>query len=229
MILAIDTSTDEAGVALLDGGSLRAECNWLARDNHSRQLTRVMRMMLDIQETPVSTISAVAVAVGPGSFNGLRVGVSAAKGIVTALRVPLIGVSTLDIIGFQASVQGATVWALIPAGRGEMFRAAYDGVGETWRRISPYGRLAVAQAAAEWSEDILLAGPAARLLVDQLGREGRTASLQEPAKRMRRAGYLAELGRRGLAAGEAGSVGEVQPMYLRRSSAEEKREARSDD
>jgi tRNA threonylcarbamoyladenosine biosynthesis protein TsaB len=225
MILAIDTSTDQASVALTEETSVQAECSWIAGRNHSRQLTRVIRHVLVLRGAEVASISAVVVARGPGSFSGVRVGIAEAKGIAMALQVPLVGISTLDVLAFQASPCGLDLWAILPAGRNEVNLAHYVGGGADWRRVSDYLLLPVEEAARAVGGRAILTGPGAQLVADYVAQFGPRPTVQNAAGSLRRAGYLAELGRRYLEAGGRDQLDDLEPLYLRRSAAEEKRAA----
>lgn len=227
MILAIDTSTDQASVALTDGAIPVAEWSWLAKGNHSHHLTQIIRQLLDVAGAPVTSVTAVVVATGPGSFNSIRVGMSEAKGVALALAVPLVGISTLDVIAHQASAISPDVWAIVPAGRGQVSLAHYTGGLPEWRRVSDYRTVTIEDAAWMVEGAGLLAGCGA----DEVGRmvqeRGQPVWLEPAGWRMRRAVFLAELGRRYLEAGGGDQLDSLAPLYLRRSSAEEKRIARA--
>jgi tRNA threonylcarbamoyladenosine biosynthesis protein TsaB len=123
VILALDTSNEQASVALAAVGQVQAEYSWLAQRNHSRQLTAAIRHLLRLLDLSPSRLSAVCVAIGPGSFSGVRVGISEGKGIAMGLGIPLVGVSTLDVIGLQSSLCGGRVLVVTQAGRGQVFLA----------------------------------------------------------------------------------------------------------
>ena len=93
-LLALDTSTDWAGVALTDGTAL-AELNWTAGRRQTTQVMPEVQEMLRRMGVEVESLGAVAVAVGPGSFSGLRVGMAIANGIAVATGIPVVGISTL--------------------------------------------------------------------------------------------------------------------------------------
>jgi tRNA threonylcarbamoyladenosine biosynthesis protein TsaB len=226
MILAVDTSTDEAGVAIMDGDSLLAEINWRAGGNHSRRLTPTIKQAIELAGVALTDVHAVAVAIGPGSFSGIRVGLSAAKGLAFGLGVPLVGISTLDVLAAPGQSAGDPVWALIPAGRGQLYAARYAELVGGWQRTTEYQLLTPAEAAAEVAEGDNLAGPGAAEVLGALGNRARLVRLPAPAGRLRRAGYLAELGRHYLEAGGEDQLHTVQPLYLRRSAAEENRVGR---
>ncbi|HAS05037.1 MAG TPA: tRNA (adenosine(37)-N6)-threonylcarbamoyltransferase complex dimerization subunit type 1 TsaB, partial [Dehalococcoidia bacterium] len=95
MHLAIDTSTDTAGIAIADEFNILAELTWSCGRNHSVELMPRMTKLLEDAGVKFEDIKGVVVAIGPGSFNGLRVGVSTAKGIAFSLDVPIVGIGTL--------------------------------------------------------------------------------------------------------------------------------------
>ncbi len=224
MILAIDTATDSASVALLRGEAVYSEFSWSTRGHHSRQLFTVVRQILSLADAQIAEIQQVAVTIGPGSFNGLRAGVSAAKGIAMGLHVPLAGFSTLDVIGYQSSLSATKVCALIPAGRGEMYVGRYASARDNWRRVAEYERVSVHDVAATYAENELLCGPGAPEVAGVLAGLGRTERTEPPPWRVRRAAYLAELARQYFDAGGEDQLLNLELLYLRRSSAEEKRE-----
>ncbi len=126
MLLAIDTSTHYASVALHDRSALLGEHTWLARQDHTRTLLPNVKRLLQDAGCGLANLSAVAIALGPGSFNGLRVGLSTAKGLAIARGIPLVGASTLELIGREYGWQQATM----SAGRGRAYRLRLSD-GET--------------------------------------------------------------------------------------------------
>ncbi|MGH2501281.1 MAG: tRNA (adenosine(37)-N6)-threonylcarbamoyltransferase complex dimerization subunit type 1 TsaB [Ktedonobacterales bacterium] len=126
MLLAIDTSTHYASLALADGEALLAELNWRVGQRQGSELLERTRWLLREQGIVMSELTAVAVALGPGSFNGVRVAVATAKTLAFALGVPLYGVPTLDVIAWGARLAAQPIWALLDAGRGEVYAARYD-------------------------------------------------------------------------------------------------------
>src|SRR5688572_18486426 len=97
MLLALDTSTGLASVALYDG-TVRAEATWQAGRNHSAEVLPEVDRLLRRQGLGPRDLRAVAVAIGPGSYTGVRVGVALAKGFAASLRIPVVGVCTLDVL-----------------------------------------------------------------------------------------------------------------------------------
>lgn len=125
MLLAIDTSTHYASVAAHDGKRLLAEQTWLANQEHSRSLLPNIQRILADSRASLADVEAVAVALGPGSFNGLRVGLSTAKGLAIARNVQLVGASTLELIAAEYHVSEVRM----NAGRGRVYEWTRDGGG----------------------------------------------------------------------------------------------------
>jgi tRNA threonylcarbamoyladenosine biosynthesis protein TsaB len=125
MLLALDTSTHLAGLALCENGELRAEYTWDVGANHSVELLRRVEGLLQERGLSMTQISAVAAAIGPGSFTGVRVAVTVAKTLAFSLKAPLVGISTLDVIAYNHAAAAFPVCALMEAGRGEFYAAFY--------------------------------------------------------------------------------------------------------
>ncbi|NLX43424.1 MAG: tRNA (adenosine(37)-N6)-threonylcarbamoyltransferase complex dimerization subunit type 1 TsaB, partial [Chloroflexi bacterium] len=106
MILAIDTATRTASIALYDASGILAEETWHSQNRHSVELMPAIQRLAERQGVKLGDLSAVAVALGPGSFTGLRIGLSAAKGLCLALDIPLIGIPTLMIAAYAAGDPG---------------------------------------------------------------------------------------------------------------------------
>src|SRR5579864_6640735 len=125
LLLALDTSTRQASVALCSEDDFLGEYTWHVGNNHSVELLdRVRRLMAECGKT-MTELDGVAVATGPGSFNGLRVALAAAKALAFALKKPLLGMSTLDIIAAQQRQWHGPICAVLEAGRSELYAACY--------------------------------------------------------------------------------------------------------
>src|SRR5450759_529439 len=98
MLLAIDTSTAQIGLALYDGATVPGELVWQSRAHHTEQLAPALAGLLERVGVPMDSVKALGVAIGPGSFTSLRVGLAFVKGLALARHIPLIGVPTLDIV-----------------------------------------------------------------------------------------------------------------------------------
>ena len=220
MLLAIDTATDWAGIALYDEGeaTVRLEETWWARRRHTTTLMpRIDRAMSDVGLSP-EALSAVAVAIGPGSYTGLRVGLSLAKGLALARRIPILGIPTLDIVAYPYRWGSHTTCAIIQAGRTRVCWALYPSGGDL-RPLSGYhlddvptliGRLQSVQGA------LYVVGELTPVMVEAFRTElGEHVRVGTPAEGLRRAGFLAEMGKDALAAGRADDPATLSPIYLR--------------
>ena len=127
MLVALDTSTNYASIAVVRGEQLAAELTWDVGRRHSRELLGRLTWLLETCGATPADLTGVAVARGPGSFNGVRVAVTVAKSLAFALGVPVYAFSTLDAIAWGHASAGASglIVALLEAGRGEVYAARY--------------------------------------------------------------------------------------------------------
>ena len=128
MLLALETATDVCGVALCGDGRVVAEAHLHRPRMHARRLTPLVEDVLAHADVEASALGAVAVSMGPGSYTGLRIGVSTAKGWAMAAEAALVGVPTLEALAAQAApwaAPGDVICALLDARRDEVYAAAY--------------------------------------------------------------------------------------------------------
>jgi tRNA threonylcarbamoyladenosine biosynthesis protein TsaB len=212
MLLAIDTSTELTGLALYDANGPRAEAAWHSGRNHTAQLLPQLDVMLRHLAAPRDAISAVAVALGPGSWSGLRVGLSVAKGLAMAGGLPLLGVATLDALAFQHARPGTSIYPLIRLGRERFATALFHGDGA---RTEPDRNLSLAELCAEVRQRAIFCGDLDDATRRELRRTlGERALLPEPAANLRRPAFLAALAWRRLAVGERDDLVTLEPIYL---------------
>lgn len=130
MILAIDTSTRLLSIALVDGDIILGEFSWRSLNQHNTQLAAMVQYLLAAADTGAEQLDGVAVAKGPGSFTGVRIGMAAAKGLAMAHQLPFYAVSTLDIAAHTLPPIFAdgipTIYAALPAGRGRLIAGQYQ-------------------------------------------------------------------------------------------------------
>jgi tRNA threonylcarbamoyladenosine biosynthesis protein TsaB len=125
LLLALDTSTHQASVALVLADQLLGEYTWYVGNNHSVELLDRVSRLLSECGTVMQDIDGVAVATGPGSFNGIRVAVATAKALAFGLQKPLVGVSTLDVIAAEQRQWHGPICSILEAGRSELYTACY--------------------------------------------------------------------------------------------------------
>jgi tRNA threonylcarbamoyladenosine biosynthesis protein TsaB len=212
MLLAIDTATRMASLALYDpaSGRILGEETWYSNDNHSVELMpRVARLMVQQHLAPAS-LTGLAVSLGPGSFTGLRTGLSTAKGLALALKVPLVGIPTLEVTACPHMTQR------LQAGRGRICAAYYVRQRGHWRRQGAY-LLTTVEALGEQVDDTpaLFCGEIdareASLIRQHLGED---AIVVTPAATPRRAAYLAEIGWERLVSHDYDNPVTLSPIYL---------------
>jgi tRNA threonylcarbamoyladenosine biosynthesis protein TsaB len=195
MLLAIDTATQVMSLALHDGRSLLAEQTWHTENNHTVELAPSVQTLLKHCNAGIDDLKVLAVSTGPGSYSGLRIGVALAKGIASARRLPLVGVSTLDTIAAGQSHYQSSLIVAVQAGRGRVIIGRYQ-----WRR-GRWGQRGDPQLMSWESLFANIDGPTfltgevnetgyQALLVAQ--ERGVPVTLAPAAFRLRRAGFLAE-------------------------------------
>lgn len=217
IVLAMDTSTGFASVALYGPGVLWGEHTWWSGQNHSVELLANISRLLGQAKIAVSEVGALAVAIGPGSYNGLRVGVSTAKGLAYALKKPLIGVSTLEVLAYQHSNLTLPIRPLLDAGRGEVVTALYRNFRRVWRQLEGQ-RVTSVDALCQMTERrTLFCGEISPVAGAELRhRLGNKAIVVSQASSARRAGYLAELAWRRWQEDRLDDPTGLQPVYIRR-------------
>ena len=216
MYLAIDTSTDNAGLAIVEDGRVIAELNWHCNRNHSVELMPRLGQLLQQAKLELQSASGIIVAKGPGSFNGLRVGVSTAKGLAFSLNVPLAGISTLEAAAWQHSASGLPVCPVFNAGRGEVAAAVYGQKGGQWQLLLENHITSIEELCRKIKVKTIFCGEAAESCFKQVKELlGQKAIIASPAARLRRAAFLAELGIMRLEAGDCDNPASLQPIYLR--------------
>jgi tRNA threonylcarbamoyladenosine biosynthesis protein TsaB len=133
-VLAVDTTSDRGSVALVEAGSVRAETGLVAGPGHghAEQLLPAIQLLLSQNGLELRELQGYAVAIGPGSFTGLRVGISSVQGLALAGARLCCGVSALDALGQQARRHGRPIAVMIDAFRDEVFAARYSVDGTTF-------------------------------------------------------------------------------------------------
>jgi tRNA threonylcarbamoyladenosine biosynthesis protein TsaB len=129
-VLAVDTTSEKGSVAIVEDDRVCAEVRVGARDAHSRHLLPAIQFLLATLEMRVEDLGALAVTTGPGSFTGLRVGLSTVQGLALASGRPCLGLSTLEVLATLAAGSGRPVVALRDAFRSEVFWSVFDASGK---------------------------------------------------------------------------------------------------
>lgn len=219
MELAIDTSTGLAGAALARKGRVLAEMTWRAEFSHTVQLMPAIQDLLRKAGIKAAELEAIGVAIGPGSFSGLRVGLAAAKGLAMSLGLPVAGVGTLLLEAYPFLGARLPVRPMLHAGRGDIATAVYSMRGNELVELTAPYLTTVEEACATVHSPTLFCGeylPDVRERIVQA--LGELALFPPDSALMRRPGNLAELAWRKIAAGQIEDAATVQPLYLRAPS-----------
>jgi tRNA threonylcarbamoyl adenosine modification protein YeaZ len=213
MELALDSSTDTASLALSRHGEVQAEFSWLSEQNHTVEMMPNLLHLLAQARIQLSDLEAVVVAKGPGSFNGVRVGVATAKALAFILTIPLVGISTLEVEAFPYAATGKPVCPVQNAGRGEIATARYQLQNGVWQCSVAEHITTVEELCASISGEAIFCGRFSDDIAQRItGLLGDRAIVSHG---LRRAGFLAELGWRRLQENDTDDPTALQPMYLR--------------
>jgi tRNA threonylcarbamoyladenosine biosynthesis protein TsaB len=213
--LAIDTSTAFAGICLSDKGAVIAELTWHSGQNHTTELMPNIKNMLAGKNITLESITAVIVAIGPGSFNGLRVGLSTAKGFAFSLKVPVIGISSLEAEAFPFAFTGLPICPVHNAGRGELAAALYRQ-NPDWQCLQKEHITSLDTLCNNTDTKTVFCGEIPEPAIGEISsRLGDRAVIPDAAARIRRPGYLAQLGWQRLSSGIEDNPSTLEPIYLR--------------
>ncbi|MEA3326194.1 MAG: tRNA (adenosine(37)-N6)-threonylcarbamoyltransferase complex dimerization subunit type 1 TsaB, partial [Chloroflexota bacterium] len=136
MLLAIDTSTSWISLALYDGVSVRYELTWQSQHHHTVELAPAIEQLFTRTGTSRQDLTGLAVAIGPGSFTSLRIGVAVIKGFSLALKLPIVGIASLDVVTAAQPLDDRPLIAVLHAGRTRLAYATYKVEDGSWLRES---------------------------------------------------------------------------------------------
>jgi len=223
IVLAIDTASRSCSVAVLDGNAVMAEINDVSGQTHSRHLMGMVDQAVSMSVGQMARIDGLAVTQGPGSFTGLRIGISTAKGLAEAAGKPLVGVSSLQALAWQVFPSDVMVIPMLDARRKEVYAARYIREGETFQMVGAEQARSPEAAVDGIDMPCLLVGDGAVAYADRLGMVlGGRMQLALPFQHMIRASTVAFLGREKLTEARDERM-TLTPRYLRQSYAEESR------
>lgn len=223
-LLAMETSGRTGLVALEAPDGTERFRTTPADSRHGRHLVPTIQDLLAESDLRVSALEALAVGVGPGSFTGLRIGVTAAKLLAHLAGCPLVAMDSLEVLAGSAPATARTVAVVVDAQRGELFVAGFHrgATGAELVSAAPTARVESAPwlAALEQGTWVIVAEPLRSRLAWPTGVELAPASAAEPAP-----GPLLRTARAALDRGDPVDLARLEPHYLRRSAAEEQRDS----
>jgi tRNA threonylcarbamoyladenosine biosynthesis protein TsaB len=214
MLLAVDTSTAQIGLGLYDGVQVIAESLWYSEQHHTVELAPGLAELMRRATVSMSQVQAIGVAIGPGSFTALRVGLAFVKGLSLARKLPLIGIATLDILAAGQPATKLPLLAVLQAGRGRIAVARYQSVPSGWKAEGA-AEITTADALADSIEKpTIVAGELTANERQRLARKKVNVVLAPPPLCIRRPSVLAQLAWARWQAGEVDEAERLAPVYL---------------
>jgi tRNA threonylcarbamoyladenosine biosynthesis protein TsaB len=221
MLLAVDTSTPQIGLALYDGAQVLAESLWKSKARHTVELAPAVADMLARAGLAIEAVKALGVAIGPGSFTSLRVGLSFVKGLALARSLPIVGINTLSVVAASQPLTDIPLACLLPAGRGRLALGwyhpatvrrghAHDG---GWQAAGNPVIVTAEALFASIEQDAVVAGDLTASERSILGKN-QHIQLVSPALSTRRPAILAELAFARWQSGDVDNLDSLAPLYL---------------
>jgi tRNA threonylcarbamoyladenosine biosynthesis protein TsaB len=223
-ILSIETSTMLGGIAIIDEqAGLVAETKLNVKTTHSERLMTAVDNTLKQSEVDLNDIDAFAVAIGPGSFTGLRIGLSTAKGLCYATGKPLVTVPTLDAYVWNFAFSKHPVCLMLDARRSEVYAAVYEWESNRFRTVLDCVSIDPGKLLGKLHGTVLFAGEGALLYKEKIsGIMEESAVFATTDKMVPSPAGVAMLGMEKMIRGEYAVISETVPLYIRKSEAEVK-------
>lgn len=223
--MGIDTSTKVGALGLYDSEKgLIAEHNLVLEKTHSERLMPLLEDLLQATDFSIRDIDGFAVAVGPGSFTGTRIGVTTAKTLAQLTNKPLVGLSTLEVTADNLSGIKGLVYAIFDARNRRVYSAGFHGDGKQLKRISADLSCTIDELLAKWqteSELIYLVGDGLKLYMELIKQSlGEKVVIPNKTFWLPRGGVLARMGCEKILSGDTTNLFTLTPNYLKPAQAE---------
>ena len=213
MLLAVDTSTAQVGLAVYDGIQVIGEYAWRSSQRHTVELAPAIADLLRRSGLKMENVQALGVALGPGSFTSLRVGLSLVKGLALARHLPLVGIATLDILAANQPASRLPLLSAIQAGRGRLAVGWYKNSKHGWRAKGPARVVSADELMREIERPSIVCGEFTAEDRQRLARDP-TVRMVSPAQSVRRPAVLAELAWARWQHGDVDDDATLAPIYL---------------
>lgn len=213
MLIAVDTSTAQVGLAVCDGDQVLGEMTWTTRQHHTTELASALSGLLNRCGVTMDMVHAAAVAIGPGSFTSLRVGLSLVKGIALARNLPVVGIPTLDVIAAAQPVTTHPLIAVLQAGRKRIAIGGYQSDGVGWQAEGGVRSGTVDELLEEIENPTIVAGELYPEDRKKMSKKKKIL-LASPAYCVRRPSILAELAWKRWQADDMDDAAALAPIYL---------------
>ena len=212
MLLAVDTSTTQVGIALYDGAQVIAEYAWRSSRHHTVELAPAISDLLTRCGLTMDDVKALGIALGPGSFTSLRVGLALVKGLALSKDIPLIGISTLDILAQAQPVSELPLGVAIQAGRSRFALGWYKSSKKGWQAEGQARIVTIDEINAEVKSPSILCGEFTTETRQAIKNEN--IQLVSPAGSVRRPAVLAELAWARWQSDDVDDAASLAPIYL---------------
>jgi tRNA threonylcarbamoyladenosine biosynthesis protein TsaB len=221
-ILGIDTSTPWGSIGLIDGDQILCEYSLNGKVSHSARVLKSIDRVLGDSEVPIGNVDGFAISIGPGSFTGLRIGVSVVKGLAFATGKPVVGVSTLDALAQNARYFPYLTCPLLDARKGEVYAALYRNTEKNVpTRFTPEMAIKPDDLLEGIDEKVLFLGNGVYIYGDLIRRKlGNMAHIGGSFFNFVHGAVIAQMGGPHLEKGQYLNLEEFTPRYLRKSEAE---------
>jgi len=214
MLLAIDTSTRQIGLALYEEDRVLHETIFYSQNYHTIHLAPAVQAAMGQVAAEFSDLTATAVALGPGSFTGLRIGMALAKGIALAQHIPILGIPSLDILAAGQPLADHSLAAVLKAGRGRLAVKWYAASNKNWQPIGELEVHSVESLSEQITKPTLICGELEGEERRILRRNRKLVSVASPAWSIRRPSFLAELAWSRFHKSDFDEPAQLSPIYL---------------
>jgi tRNA threonylcarbamoyladenosine biosynthesis protein TsaB len=220
-ILALDTATPSCSVAIVDGESLLAELTRDNRQTHSRHLIDLINTVCGLSDLRTKDLEGFAVTIGPGSFTGLRIGISTIKGLAYSLSKPVVGVSSLEALAWQCAQSAYLICPLLDARKKEVYTCRYRFKDNELKKDGTEKVASPAEAVRGIREPSVFVGNAVQLYQENISAElGEWAHFAAWGQHTIRASSIAWLSMTGFYRQQTDDVALLIPQYIRKPDAE---------
>jgi tRNA threonylcarbamoyladenosine biosynthesis protein TsaB len=213
MLLGVDTSTQAVGIAIYDGSQILCEESWISRRYHTVELAKAVSENLRRAGLTTDDLDVLSIAIGPGSFTGLRIGLALIKGIAFTNQLPVVSIPTLDITARAVPPQDKQLAAVLQAGRNRLAVGWYRLVEDQWSQEDEIENLSLEDLVAKVDQPCILTGELSREMRQSLKNHPLITPV-EPTLAMRSPRYLAELAWVRWQSGDVDDVLTLKPFYL---------------
>ena len=215
MLLAVDTSTRWIGIALYDQNQVMGEMVWQTNTHHSVELAPGIANLQKLCHVSSQDLKVLAVALGPGSFTSLRIGLAVIKGMALGLHIPVIGIPSFDILAAGQPVKEKyNLITVLQAGRSRVAVSNYKATDSTWKSNGEISVMAFNEVTALIKSPTLVCGEIDDPLRQSLERKRKKVIISSPANSIRRPSILAEIAWQRWQNNQVDEVISLAPIYL---------------